>query len=139
MPQNADIRLTGKQFRLVEEGLRNAFVNYDDLARLVLYELDERLNDIVVERANFRDQVTHLVQWAEARGKTRELLLAAVKEVPGNPVLRSARDTLLGPGGLDELEKIVSSNPRIFSNPEAWRQAMIQAEWTVCRVEVPEG
>src|SRR5262249_50807221 len=33
----------------------------------------------------------------------------------------------------------VSTNPAIFSDPDAWRRAMIQAEWTVCRVEKPEG
>src|SRR4051794_40349671 len=139
MTQNANIRLNGKQMRLVEEGLRAAFVDYDDLARLTLYELNERLNDIVVQRAPFRDQVTQLVQWAEAKGKTKNLLLAAVQEVPGNARLREAKEAVLGVGDLDDLEKIVTLNPAIFSNPDAWRRAMIQAEWTVCRVEMPEG
>jgi hypothetical protein len=38
MTQDANLRLTGKQMRLVEEGLRSAFVDYNDLARLVLYD-----------------------------------------------------------------------------------------------------
>jgi hypothetical protein len=174
MTQNATIRLNGKQMRLVEEGLRNAFVDYPDLARLVvrqtsfdgqaeaqvvgrignpssrtrqskvdrplaLYELDERLNDIVVQQATFRAQVTQLIQWAEAKGKTKDLLLAAVQEVPGNARLRAAKEAVLGAGDLDDLEKIVSRNPALFSNPDAWRRAMIQAEWAVCRVERPEG
>jgi hypothetical protein len=139
MTQSANIRLNGKQMRLVEEGLRNAFVDYHDLARLTLYELDERLNDIVVVQATFRAQVTQLIQWAEARGKTKDLLLAAVQEVPGNARLRAAKEAVLGAGDLDDLEKIVSRNPAIFSNPDAWRRAMIQAEWAVCRVEMPQG
>ena len=35
MTQDANFRLTGKQMRLVAEGLRNAFVDYNDLARPV--------------------------------------------------------------------------------------------------------
>jgi V8-like Glu-specific endopeptidase len=139
MTENANIRLTGKQMRLVEEGLGRAFTGYNDLARLVLYDLEERLNDIVVQQANFRDQVIQLIQWAEAKGKTKDLLLAAVKEVPGNARLREAKEAVLGAGYLDDLEKIVSSNPAIFNDPDAWRQAMIRAEWAVCRVEKPEG
>jgi V8-like Glu-specific endopeptidase len=139
MTQNANIRLTGKQMRLLEEGLRNAFVDYNDLARLVLFELDEKLNDIVEQHAKFRDQIVQLIQWAEAKGKTKDLLLAAVGEVPGNARLREAKEAVLGEGDLDDLEKIVSSNPALFSDPEAWRQAMIRAERAVCRVEKPEG
>jgi hypothetical protein len=139
MTQNANLRLTGKQLRLVEDGLRTAFVDYNDLARLVLYELNERLNDIVVQQATFRDQVNQLIQWAEAKGKTKDLLLAAVREVPGQARLHEAKEAVLGPDNRDDLEKIVSSNPAIFNDPDAWRRAMIQAEWAVCRVEKPEG
>jgi hypothetical protein len=139
MTQNASFRLTGKQLRLVEEGLRNAFVDYNDLARLVLYDLDEPLNNIVVQQATFLAQISQLIQWAEAKGKTKDLLLAAVKEVPGNARLRAAKEAVLGADNLDDLEKIISSNPAIFSDPDAWRQAMIRSEWAVCRVEKPEG
>jgi hypothetical protein len=139
MTQSANIRLNGKQMRLVEEGLRHAFVDYNDLARLALYELEERLNDIVVVQAPFRAQVMQLIQWAEAKGKTKDLLVAAVQEVPGNARLRAAKEAVLGADDRDDLEKIVSRNPALFSNPDAWRRAMIQAEWAVCRVERPEG
>jgi hypothetical protein len=139
MTQDANLRLTGKQLRLVEEGLRNAFIDFNDLARLVLYDLDEHLNYIVVQHATFRDQIVQLIQWAEAKGKTKDLLLAAAREVPGNARLREAKQAVLGDSGLDDLEKIVSSNSALFSDPDAWRRAMIQAEWAVCRVEKPEG
>ena len=76
---------------------------------------------------------------AEAKGKTKNLLLAAAREVPGNTRLREAKQSVLGETDLDDLEKIVSSNPALFSDPDAWRRAMIQAEWAVCRVEKPEG
>ncbi|HZY87377.1 MAG TPA: serine protease [Gemmataceae bacterium] len=38
-----------------------------------------------------------------------------------------------------ELEKVVVENPELFSDPDAWRGAMIRAERAVCRVESPEG
>jgi hypothetical protein len=91
MPHDANLRLTGNQIRLVQDGLRNAFVDYNDLSRLVLYELDERLNDIVVQQATFPAQIVQLIEWAEAKGKTKNLLLAAAREVPGNARLRDAR------------------------------------------------
>jgi hypothetical protein len=104
MTRDANIRLTGNQMRLIEEGLRNAFVDYNDLARLVLYDLDERLNNIVVQQATFPAQILQLIEWSEAKGKTKDLLLAAVKEVPGNPRLREAKQAVLGQGDLDDLE-----------------------------------
>jgi V8-like Glu-specific endopeptidase len=137
--QGANIRLTGKQLRLLEEGLLSAFRNYNNLDRLLLFELEEHLNEIVVQQANMRDQTFQLIQWAEAQGRTSELLLAAARDVPGNARLREAKESILGQGDHDGLEKIVLNNPQLFSNPDAWRMAMIRAEWAVCRVEKPEG
>jgi hypothetical protein len=38
-----------------------------------------------------------------------------------------------------ELEKVVVSNPDLFSDPHAWRRSMMRAERAVCRIEAPEG
>lgn len=55
--------------------------------------------------------------------------------------LRTVADALGGkPKSLDELlEKLVRRNPSVFSDPAAWRQAMVRAESAVCRIESPEG
>jgi V8-like Glu-specific endopeptidase len=137
--QSANIRLTGKQLRLLEDALLKAFLGYNDLQHLLLFDLEHDLNQIVVQQANFRDQVMQLIQWAEANGRTMELLLAAAREVPGNPRLREAKETILGKEESDNLQKIVLSNPQIFSDPDGWRMAMIRAEWAVCRAEKPGG
>jgi V8-like Glu-specific endopeptidase len=139
MTQSANVRLNGKQMRLLQEALLAAFGNYGNLEQLLLFELDEHLNQIVVVQAPFGLQVTQLIQWAEAQGKTRELILAARNEVPGNDHLRNAAETILGKAGITDLEKIVSSNPQIFHDGDAWRMEMIRAEWTVCRAEKPEA
>jgi hypothetical protein len=70
MTHDANLRLTGKQLRLVEESLRSAFIDYNDLARLVLYDLDERLNDIVVQHANLRDQIVQLIHSSSSSSST---------------------------------------------------------------------
>jgi V8-like Glu-specific endopeptidase len=137
--QCANVRLTGTQLRLLEEGLLSAFRAYPNLERLLLYELGMPLNQIVVVQTTYRDQMMQLIQWAESDGRTKELLLAAVKEKPGNRELRTAKEAILGTSDRDDLEKIVLSNPQIFSDGDAWRKAMIRAEWTVCRAEKPEG
>jgi hypothetical protein len=37
------------------------------------------------------------------------------------------------------LEKIVTQNPDLFSDPLQWIRRMIRAMWTVCRIEYPDG
>jgi tetratricopeptide (TPR) repeat protein len=100
MAQNASAPLNGKQITLLADRLHRAFVSFGDLARVVLPALNVHLKDIV-ENAPYRDQVDQLVQWAEAKGKTKELFLAAVEEVPGNAQLREAVVAVWGKADLD--------------------------------------
>jgi tetratricopeptide (TPR) repeat protein len=99
MAPNGDAPLIGEQFKLLTEGICGAFVGFDDLARFVLFELDKQLNDIV-GNPPFPNQVVQLLLWAEAQGKTKDLLLAAVKTVPGNARLREAVVAVLGEAAL---------------------------------------
>jgi hypothetical protein len=103
MTQNGNAPLNGKQIQQLADGLLSAFTGFDDLARVVLVALDEPLNHIVDQRANFEAQVWQLVQWAEARGKVRDLIRAAVAQIPGNVRLRAAAEAVLGTGVLDDL------------------------------------
>jgi serine/threonine protein kinase len=105
MAHDGHVPLTGKQIKRLADGLRSAFVGFDDLARVVLPALDVPLNDIV-GNPPFASQVLQLVQWAEAKGKTTDLLLAAVEEVPGNARLREAVVAVLG-------EEAVRDNPAV--------------------------
>ncbi len=82
MTQDANVRLTGKQIEMLADGLLAAFTGFDDLAQVVLVALDEPMHEIVVQQANFKDQVWQLVQWTDARGKAHNLFRAAVQKVP---------------------------------------------------------
>jgi hypothetical protein len=100
MTQNANARLNGRQVRMLADGLLGAFTGFNDLARVVRFALDERLNEIVEQQANFKDRVWKLVEWADAKGKVQDLFRAAVEAVPGNTQLREAVEAVLG--GADE-------------------------------------
>jgi predicted MPP superfamily phosphohydrolase len=102
MTQNSNARLTGAQEKQLADGLLAAFTGFDDLARVVRVALDESLNRIVDQRADFKAQVWQLVEWVDAKGKVRDLFLAAVREVPGNAQLRAATAGVLGQGVLDD-------------------------------------
>jgi hypothetical protein len=100
---NGNAPLDGKQIKQLADGLLGAFTSFDDLARVVRVALDEPLYHIVDQRASLTDQVWQLVQWAEARGKVRDLFLAAVAQVPGNVRLRAAAEAVFGKGVLDDI------------------------------------
>lgn len=132
----ANLRLNGEQFEQLSKGLRSAYRSFDNLKQLVLFDLDVPLEEIVSANANLTVQTVQLIEWAEAQGRTVELIKAARGRVPGNGELAEAAAAILP---TDVLEKIVNKNPELFSNPAAWRQGMIQAEWAVCRIENPSG
>jgi tetratricopeptide (TPR) repeat protein len=98
MAPNGDAPLIGKQFKLLTEGISDAF-GFADLERLVLFDLNDRLNHLVGS-APFADQVVQLLLWAEKEGKTKALLLAAVKARPDNDRLRTAVAAVLGDAAL---------------------------------------
>jgi hypothetical protein len=99
MAPNGDCPLNGKQVTLLADGICRAFVGFDDLAKVVLPALDVRLSD-VVGNPPFPSQVLQLVQWTEAKGKTKDLARAAVKAVPANPHLREAVGAVFGEAAL---------------------------------------
>jgi hypothetical protein len=96
MTPDVNARLTGAQVKLLADGLLAAFTDFDDLSRLVRIALNERLNEVVDQRATFKDQVWKLVDWAEAKGKVTDLLGAAVEAVPGNARLQEAVRSVFG-------------------------------------------
>jgi hypothetical protein len=119
MTQNGNAPLNGKQIKQLADGLLSAFTGFDDLARVVRVALDERLSNIVDGKASFTDQVWKLVEWAEARGKVRDLIRAAVAEVPDNIQLSAAAEAVFGGGVLDDLA--TARPPRQPVTPTAQR------------------
>jgi hypothetical protein len=103
MTQNGNAPLDGKQIKQLTDGLLGAFTGFDDLARVVRVALNEPLNRIVDQQANFTDQAWKLVEWADAKGQLRNLLRAAVANVPGNVQLRSAAEAVFGKDVLNDI------------------------------------
>ena len=134
--QSAQLKLTGRQHKQLHDAIFKAIVDYNRLKQCILHEMDERTRRFVRENVPYGDQIFDVIEWAESEDRVRELVEALRVCNSHNQDLKAIADALLG---VEDLEKIVSSNPQIFSDPDAWRQAMIKAEWTVCRVENPEG
>ena len=133
--QSARLRLTGKQRKQLYEAILGAF-RYDQLRRCIRDEMNEDATVFVRALVPFGDQVDDVLDWAQSTDRTKELIRALRACNDTNVGLKEAADALLP---VDDLEKIVSKNPELFSDPDAWRQAMVRAEAAVCRVECPEG
>jgi Effector-associated domain 1/Trypsin-like peptidase domain len=135
-PMRSDMKLMGNQRKQLSEALISAFPNKFSLKQMLRFGLNENL-EVIAGGENLRDVVFNLVEWAEAQGKTEELVLAARNENPGNLALRAfAEEIMLAPSSA-ELESIVLSKIR-FANVEEWRVRMIKSELAVCRIEIPK-
>jgi tetratricopeptide (TPR) repeat protein len=96
MARDGNVPLNGKQIGQLADGLLAAFTGFNDLAKVVRVALDEPLNRIVDQQANFEDQVWQLVEWTTARGKVHHFFQAVVHKVPGNDQLREAVGAVFG-------------------------------------------
>jgi hypothetical protein len=88
-------KLTGWQLAKLDAALLNAF-DLHSLARLVRFELDEKLTTIVPTASSMSETVFALLEWAESQGRTKELIIAARKANPGNIELRDAAREIYG-------------------------------------------
>jgi hypothetical protein len=138
---SASMRLTGRQIRALHQAALHAFRSVSPLEQCLLFNMDVRLNQIARSPANVADQVFDLLEWAEAMGRLREMMSALRECRPHNQVLAAAVADVFPGHDLerDDLEKIVVANPELFVDTAGWRKGMREAEWTVCRVERPEG
>jgi hypothetical protein len=85
--------LTGPQRSELMEALIKAFPNEGALAQFVDHKLDLDL-DTVAGGRNRAEVVFNLIRWAEANGRTRELVEKARESNPGNAHLRRVADQL---------------------------------------------
>jgi len=82
------MKLTGSQFGQFQTALLSAFPTTSSLSQMVSIHLDENLAAIA-GGSNLREVAFNLLQWAEARNKTAQLLAAARAANSGNPSLRA--------------------------------------------------
>src|SRR5579871_1216010 len=86
--QRTVMSLTGSQFQQLQQALLNAFPSHPALAQMVRFGLNESL-DSIAGTGSLADVVFQLITWAEARGKTDDLIAAAYQQNPNNPTLKS--------------------------------------------------
>lgn len=152
MPES--IELTAEQRRLLREALTKAFVDFDDLRRLVRYELDDRLTGIS-RKVSLEDGVDQLIEWAEANARVGALSAALGKARKDHPKViqylkslsqgfdlptstefaEAPADWKSAKAGLEAL--VHTDNPLVLATE--WREAMRGAETRVCRIEGAKG
>lgn len=140
---SASLRLNGTGFKALHKAILDAF-SLSELEQLVFFTLDESLNNVVRSPANNPEKVYDLLGWSESKGLTAALVDSMLKENPCNPALKRvalelfpnlSSQNVVG----DPLQKLVIANPDVFSDPEGFRQGMLQSEWAICRLEKPSG
>ena len=85
-PQRA---LNGAERQLLHGALLGALRDAATVERVLSFSLDVQMDHIVPAGATLSGAVFEVIQWAEGQGRLRELMKAAVAEVPGNAALES--------------------------------------------------
>lgn len=80
--------LTGAQHAQLVETLMAAFPDVSSLRQMLRFQLDASLDAIAIG-SDLKDIVFNVIKDAEAKGRTQDLVIAARKENPGNPLLRA--------------------------------------------------
>jgi Effector-associated domain 1 len=78
---------TGRELKQLQAALVSAFPSQSELAQMVLFGMNENLNTIS-QSTNLREMVFDLIQWAQAKGRTQELVRAALEANATNPELQ---------------------------------------------------
>ena len=107
------MKLNGKQQSQFNEALCSAFTR-ETLARMVRFELDERL-DVITSGETLPDITFSLISWAEQYGRMADLVAAAPKHNPNNPDLKKFVSQL---AGADEAATVAASDGIPSRKPE---------------------
>ncbi|MBW4599877.1 MAG: AAA-like domain-containing protein [Calothrix sp. FI2-JRJ7] len=91
------MKLSGQQYKELQNALIDAFPNIATLEQMFEYELDKSLRAIVGE-GSLQEIVFKLIQAAKSQGWVEDLVRAAYNDNPGNLKLKAiAQDLLLNP------------------------------------------
>jgi hypothetical protein len=95
------MQLKGIELRQLKKALLSAFPDPATLEQMVRFGLDQNLDSLAT--GNYDNVVFKLIEWAESKGKLKELLTAACSEDfggnPGNPDLAPFCEQLRQPQG----------------------------------------
>jgi hypothetical protein len=81
-------KLTGEQFKELQTALLDAFPSRQKMEQMVRIELHLNL-DAIAGGSDLTDIYFNLIEWAEAQGRTAELVTNARKFNAGNPTLKN--------------------------------------------------
>src|SRR3712207_926272 len=125
--------LSGEEVSQLSSAMLSAFTR-SSLEQLLRYRLDKSLEEISGGR-NPAEVVVEVIRWADASGRTTELVQAAREHNPGNPELLRVAEHLGLMSLTPDLERTVRrSQPHL--DIEQWRSQLGEAEPRVCRIEV---
>lgn len=131
-------KLKGQEWRQLSEALQSAFPSWNDLQRLVKFQLDWNLATITSQFYGLDSIVFDLIQYAEARSITGQLIQAAHAVRPDDALLAQFMQqigaTAITPRP-DTLEKILSAENIVFDVAK-FRQRLAELERTVCRIDI---
>ena len=92
----------------------DAFPERTDLEQQLWFQLGVRLDEIAADSANLTETVFELLQWAEAHGRTDDLLRALVEARPDRDDLKQLLqevDDALGPTAAARLRRRRATGP----------------------------
>jgi tetratricopeptide (TPR) repeat protein len=89
------MKLSGVEYQKLVESIVQAYPTKNDLAQIVMYSLEENIDAIVNSETTTQSIVFNLINWAETRGKLKNLLEIISQERPDNVELQNTIKNLL--------------------------------------------
>jgi tetratricopeptide (TPR) repeat protein len=89
------MKLSGVEYQKLVESIVQAYPTKNDLAQIVMYSLEENIDAIVNSETTTQSIVFNLINWAETRGKLKNLLEIISQERPDNLELQNTIKNLL--------------------------------------------
>jgi tetratricopeptide (TPR) repeat protein len=89
------MKLSGVEYQKLVKSIVKAYPTKDDLAQIVMYSLEENIDTIVNSETTTQSIVFNLINWAETRGKLKNLLEILSQERPDNVELQNTIKNLL--------------------------------------------
>lgn len=135
---------SGTEFRELSIAILKAIPDRHSFALVVRDGLDLPLDHVTSGTGSFQQVVFDVLRWAQAQGRTEELIRALLVQRPHNPDLRAiaARLDLIGSYPGPTVPRVPAlDKPATFMDRESWYARRAAFELTVCRVydAEPEG
>jgi hypothetical protein len=126
-------RLSGRQWKQLLNALNDAF-NFNELQRLLKFEMDVDLADIVFP-GPMPDVIYAVIEFTEARNRTRELVEAAQRNRPNFPAILDVAQEVGTAPATGNLERILRTENILF-DVIAFRRRVATIEEQICRIEI---